>query len=68
MRNDHIVRIIIFIVLYQSFKKSKIVVINIKINRSHSPQCIGKSIIYNFLMRTEFIEQQEDFERLVYFR
>src|SRR5688572_13357308 len=67
MRNNYIMGIIIFIILYQPFKKSKVVIVNIKVDRSHTSQCIGKSIIDNFLMSTKFIKQQENFERLVYF-
>src|SRR3990170_8255614 len=57
MRNDHIMGIVIFVVFNQSFKESEVVIVNIKIDRSHASQCICKSVIYNFFMGAKFIKQ-----------
>src|SRR5262249_15848490 len=67
MRNDHIMGVIVFLIMNKPLEKSEIVIINIEVDRCHFAQRATKYIVYNFLVRDQFIEQQKYFQMLAYF-
>ena len=56
----HVVRIVVLTVVQQLFKQVKIVVVNIKINRSEFAKRGNNGVVNDLFVRTKFIEQQED--------
>ena len=66
MRDDNVMCIIVFSILEQAPEQPKIVIVNVKVNRSHFTQGGHKGVVNNFFMRAQFIEKKKYLQVLAY--